>query len=201
MKACLPRVTTTFGILWAVCIRMYAFMSTCGCVFGGMREKMNKANMCVIGQRRGKTQRLKQTTGNMHTHKIEIHSLNAVCRFNLTASRQTKSLISSHLSLSLSLSLYLSLSLSEVSGDELKGGWCALAAISVTNTRPSHTHVHTHTHANACYWGRDPVKAIKTGRCLSRRWISRRVPPSQCIPICGFGGLTLCCHGVTLSTF
>ncbi len=55
----------------------------------------------MIGQRRGKTHTLKQTTANTHTHKKETHSLNAVCRFNLTASRQTKSLISSHLSLSL----------------------------------------------------------------------------------------------------
>lgn len=68
---------------------------------------MNKANMCMIDQRRGKTQRLKQTAGDTH---IKTKAPNVVCRFNLTASQQTKSLISSHLSPS------------EVSGDELKGG-------------------------------------------------------------------------------
>lgn len=83
-----------------VCIYVYVWV----CVRGNEGENEYKANMCMIGQRRGKTQRLKQTTGNTHTHKIEIHSLNAVCLFNLTSSRQTKSLISSHL-IALSLSL------------------------------------------------------------------------------------------------
>lgn len=143
IKACLLRATTTPGIVWAVCICVCMCVHVCVGVCPGECGGKWIKQICAWLAKGVVKRRVKLTAGNTYTHthtQNETHSLNTVCRFNLTASRQTKSLISSHLSLS------------EVSGDELKGGWCALAAISVTNAPSLHTHVHTHAHArtHAC---------------------------------------------------
>lgn len=125
-----------------VCVRERD-LHVCGCVSWGKRLKMNKANIFRIGQRHSKKQRKLTTLAHTHAHtqQKEAQGLKRTCRLYPTALWKKRI-------------PYLISSLSEGITDELKGGWCVLAAITVTTTLPSLSLsflcTHANTHACAC---------------------------------------------------